>query len=140
MHRTFLTLSCVLALASGSALAQQQSTGAGSTGSSITEKAKEAAHALEEKTKEVVATVKEKAESTTHSGSAATEQMQKQADANYKSAKARCEPMLQKAEKILCEKQAAAAHANAEVDIAKANLAAEGGKTSAMGAAGKSKQ
>jgi hypothetical protein len=67
------------------------------------------------------------------------QQMQKQADADYKSAKAQCEPMQQKSQKNLCEKQATAAHANAEVEIEKARAATEGSKSSAMGA-GKSTQ
>lgn len=72
------------------------------------------------------------------SGSAAggkdPQQMQKQADADYKSAKAQCEPIAQQAQKTLCEKQATAAHAAAEVEVEKAKMAAQGGGTSAMGA------
>ena len=60
--------------------------------------------------------------------------MQKQADANFKSAKAKCDSVQPQAQQVVCEKRAAVAHANTELRIAKANAAAEGGKTSAMGA------
>jgi hypothetical protein len=164
MQRTFVAIGCALALAAGSTLAQQQqqSPSAGSAannspGPSITEKAKEAAHAIGEKTKEAAEKVKEKAHETAQKaksssddktaqssqpgqpGASRADQMQKQADDQYKSARAKCEPIQQKAQKTLCEKQATAAHANAEVDIAKANVAAEGGKTNRMGA-GKAQQ
>jgi hypothetical protein len=152
MQRTLVVLGCALCLAGGSALAQQQQQSDNASGASITDKAKHAAQILEEKAKHAAAVVKEKAQETAHKakevaddktaqsgqgeqgGTSATQQMQKKADADYKSAKDKCEPMQQKAQKTLCEKQAAAAHANAEVDIAKASVAAEGGTTNRMGA------
>jgi hypothetical protein len=169
MHRTFVALGCALALAGGSALAQQQNSGASSSGSnnssggSFTDKAKQAAQTIGEKTKEAAEKAKDKVAQSSQggqsgqsgqsskqsqsmgasgsSGSSANDpkQMQKQADADFKSAKAQCEPIQQKSQKTLCEKQATAAHANAEVDIEKAKATAQGGNTSSMGA-GKASQ
>jgi len=166
MQRTLVALSCALALAGGTAFAQQQqqqssgssASGSNSSGGSLTDKAKQAAQTIGEKTKETAEKAKDKVAQSTQggqsgqsgqsgkqtqsmgasgsSGSSANDpkQMQKQADADYKSAKAQCEPMQQKAQKTLCEKQATAAHANAEVDIEKAKVAAQGSNTSSMGA------
>jgi hypothetical protein len=175
MQRTLVALGCALTLAGGSAIAQQQqqqNSGASSSGSnnssggSLTDKAKQAAQTIGEKTKEAAEKAKDKvtqggqsgqsgqsgqpgkqAQAMGASGSGGSsansandpKQMQKQADADFKSAKAQCEPIQQKSQKTLCEKQAIAAHANAEVDIEKAKVAAQGGNTSSMGA-GKASQ
>ena len=149
MQRTLVTLGCVLALAGGSALAQQHSqhnsNSSESSGGSFTEKAKEAAHAIGEKAKEATEKMKDKTASATKGGSSDSpqaRQMQEKADANYKSAKAKCDSIEGRAEKNLCEKQAAAAHAADEVTIARAELKAQGGSSSdtkAMGA-GKAKK
>ena len=56
--------------------------------------------------------------------------MQKQADADYKSAKAQCETKSGQ-QKTLCEKEAKAAHAQAEVQVE---------KQKAMGVSGGSQQ
>lgn len=133
MPRTLVALCCALALAGGSALAQQPS----SDGASLTDKAKSAARALGEKTKEAAEKVKSAVDQqAARTGGAARDprQMQQEADAEYKSAKARCQGMQQKLQKTLCEKEAAAAHAEAEVEVAKANLATQGGNTATMGA------
>jgi hypothetical protein len=122
-----MALGCALALSGASALAQQQD-----SGTSLTDKAKQAAQSLEEKAREAAGKTKDKTQGTT--AESGPDQMQKQADADLKSAKAQCEPIQQKSRKTLCEKQATAAHANAEVEIQKARIAAEGGSTSAMGA------
>jgi hypothetical protein len=147
MQRTLVTLTCTLALACGGALAQQQQQpqqpGNAPEGS-ITDKAKQAAQTVAEKTKQAAATVKDKAQETAQKAktaadektgdagepgqSSAMQQKQRQADEAYKSAKAKCDTVQQKAQKNLCEKQATAAHAKAEVEIAQANVAAEGGQ------------
>ena len=149
MHRAFVTLCCSLSLAGGSALAQQQPQQQGS-GASLTDKAKQVAQDIGEKTREAAEAVKEKVQATgdkaktdpsSEGGQASakgSERMQKQADAEFKSAKAKCDAIRQDAQKTLCEKQAAAAHANAEVRIAKANVEGQSGSTSSMGA-GKSR-
>jgi hypothetical protein len=178
MQRTLVALGCALTLAGGSAIAQQQQQqnfGASSSGSnnssggSLTDKAKQAAQTIGEKTKEAAEKAKDKVTQSTQGGQSGKsgqsgqsgkqaqamgasgsggssansandpKQMQKQADADFKSAKAQCEPIQQKSQKTLCEKQAIAAHANAEVDIEKAKVAAQGGNTSSMGA-GKASQ
>jgi NAD+--asparagine ADP-ribosyltransferase len=59
MHRTLVALGCVLALAGGSALAQQSGDDA-----SVKDKAKTAARTVGEKTKEAVVAVKEAAKET----------------------------------------------------------------------------
>jgi len=160
MQRTLLALSCALILAGGSAFAQQQSSGLGSAatndtaGASITDKAKQAAQTIGEKAKEAAGKVKDMVQETAQKSKAAadqktaqagdgpsskSQQMQKRADAEFKSAKAKCAAIQRQVQKTVCEKQAAVTHANAELRIAKANAAAQGGNTSAMGA-GKSAQ
>ena len=144
MKRTLVTLSCVLSLAAGSAVAQQQQQ---SSGESLGDKAKRAAQAVGEKTKETTGKVLDKVEQTAKpapgaqsgqggtnsmgasgsSGSAPNDpqQMQKQADADLKSAKAQCETK-QGQQKTICEKEAVAAHAQAEVAIEKAKVMGAG--------------
>jgi hypothetical protein len=177
MKRNLVAIGCALAFAAGGALAQQQQTqssggtspaGSNSSGTSLTDKAKQAAQTVGEKTKQAAEKVKDKTQETAQkaksnsdqtaqsggqdtkamgaSGSSGSSgsandplaQRQKQADADLKSAKAQCEPIQQKAQKTLCEKKATAAHANAEVQIEQARVA-QSGNTSAMGA-GKSSQ
>ena len=127
MQRTLVTLGIGLTFAIGSALAQQPT---------MTEKAKDAAHTIGEKTKEAVEKVKDMAQDAAPAGAANAkiERMQKQADADFKSAKAKCDPIEPRLKKTVCEKQAAVDHATAELRIAKANAAAQGDKTSTMGA------
>jgi rRNA maturation endonuclease Nob1 len=60
MHRTLVALGCVLALAGGSALAQQQS----GDDASLKDKARTAARTVGEKTKEAAVKVKEAAKET----------------------------------------------------------------------------
>ena len=111
-----------------------------SSGGSFTEKAKQAAQTIEEKTKETAEKVWDKAKSETSqtaqsgqssgssgSGGSAggTEQMQKQADADYKSAKAQCDTKSGQ-QKTICEKEATAAHAQAEVQVEKAKATTMG--------------
>ncbi|HEX2547984.1 MAG TPA: hypothetical protein VHL79_24075 [Ramlibacter sp.] len=167
MQRTLVGLACALALAAGSAMAQQQPGGGiglpptdNPSGASITERARQAAQALGEKTRKAAATAMEKAQEAAQkaksvaedrsapsgagtrtmgaaaaggSMSPALREKQKRADADYKSAKDKCEAIQQPAQKNLCEKQAAAAHANAEVAIAKAQVQADGVKASTAG-------
>lgn len=152
MQRTLVALGCCLTLAIGSAFAQQQNPKStkDSAGPTMTEKAKDAAQTIGEKAKEAVDKVKDmaqdaadkskagaderKAESGDSGPSSKTRQMQAQADADFKAAKAKCDPIDSRVQKTVCEKQAAVAHANAELRIAKANAAAATGKTSTMGA------
>ena len=54
--------------------------------------------------------------------------MQKQADADYKSAKAQCDTK-QGQQKTLCEKEAALSHAQAEVAVEKAKTMGAGSST-----------
>lgn len=61
MHRTLVALGCVLALAGGSALAQQQS----GNDASVKDQAKTAARTVGEKAKEAAVAVKEAAKETT---------------------------------------------------------------------------
>ncbi|MBA2674691.1 hypothetical protein [Ramlibacter sp.] len=142
MKRTLVAFGCAFALLGGTQAQQQPG------GGSLADKAKQAAQTLGEKTREAAEKVKNATQNakatadqkTTESGGDGggpeTQRMQRQADANYKSASARCRPIEQRAQKTLCEKQATAAHANAEVAIAKANLRArgQGGNTATMGA------
>jgi hypothetical protein len=154
MKSTLLTLACALALAGGSAFAQQQNSkpAADPSGPTLTEKAKDAAETIGEKTKAAVEKVKDMAEESARkskadndqraasrsgpsdAGRSKIEQMQAKADADYKLAKAKCDPIEPRAQKTVCEKQAAAAHANAELRIAQAEAAAQKGKTATMGA------
>ena len=153
MKRTLVTLACALALAGGSATAQQQNSkpAADPSGPTLTEKAKDAAEIIGEKTKAAVEKVKDMAEEsarkskadgdqrsagagTSDAGRSRIEQMQAKADADYKLAKSKCDPIEPRAQKTVCEKQAAAAHANAELRIAQAEAAAQKGKTATMGA------
>jgi hypothetical protein len=154
MQRTPIALICALAFAAGGAFAQQAAHKDTST-DTMAEKARHAAQTIGEKAKEAAGKVKEMAHEAAEKSKAATDnktadagdgevsdkvrQMQKQADADLKTAKAKCDAIEPRAQKTVCEKQAEAAHANAEVRIAKANAAAHAGKTSTMGA-GKSAQ
>ena len=125
MQRTLIAM-VAFALAAGGALAQQQE-----QGGSLTDKARQAAHAIGEKTKEVAGKVMNKAEETARSDQAplsGPERMQKQADADYKSAKAQCE-MKQGQQKTICGKEATAAHAQAEVQVEKAKAMGAGPST-----------
>lgn len=138
------------------------------TGGTVTERARAAAEKIGDKTREAAGKAKDKAQDTAqkakadtdqkaaasgsssgskdtqamgasgNAGSSKAEQLQKKADADHKTAKARCDS-LQASQKTLCEKQADAAHANAEVQVEKARLSAQGGSTATMGA-GKSAQ
>ena len=140
MERTLLVLGCGLVLAVGSAFAQQKN----SEGPTMTEKAKEAVQTIGEKAKAGMDKVKDMAQETAQKAktvdepSSKSERMQKQADADFKSAKAKCDSIEPRVRKTVCEKQAAVVHANAELRIAKAEAEAEaagqGGKTSTMGA------
>ena len=122
MQRTLVAIGCVLAVSAGSALAQQQQP----SGGDLTERARQAAQAIGEKTKELAGKVKNKSDDqTAQSGKTAPsgpERMQKQADADYKSAKAQCE-VKEGQQRTLCEKEATAAHAQAEVQVEKAKAA-----------------
>ena len=145
MHRTLLSVGCAMALASGGVMAQQPHGTAGhDSGSdgSLADKAREAARAVTEKSREMAEKVQDKAREAKPSGraeSSRARELQRHADAAYKSARDKCDAVQQPAEKNLCEKQAAAAHAKAEVDVARAEVDAQrGGKTSTMGA-GKSR-
>jgi hypothetical protein len=146
MQRTLVAFGLGLTLAIGSAFAQQQS-----SGPTMTEKAKDAAQAIGERAKEAMDKVKDMAQEAAEKSKADDDQkaarsgksdaqlsklerMQKQADADFKSAKAKCDAIEPRVQKTVCEKEAAAAHANAELRIAKADAAAQTGKTSAMGA------
>jgi len=153
MQRTLVALGCTLALAAGSAMAQQSGSGENASGS-LGDRARQAAQTLGEKAKEAAEKAKTKVEETTDKSKAGTDQsaqssqgttamgssgtdpqqMQRQADADYKSAKAQCEPIQQPSQKTICEKEATAAHANAEVRIEKAKVAAQGSATTGMGA------
>lgn len=130
MQRTLVAIGCVLAVSAGSALAQQQQDH--SSGGDLTERAKQAAQALGEKTKELAGKVRNKTDDqTAQSGKTAPsgpERMQKQADADYKSAKAQCE-VKEGQQRTLCEKEAAAAHAQAEVQVEKAKAMGAGPST-----------
>jgi hypothetical protein len=155
MKRTLFALGCALALAGGSAFAQQQGSGprpAGDTsGPTLTEKAREAAETIGEKTKAAVEKVKDMAQESARKSKAGDDQkaarsgpgdaqrsrierMQAKADADFRLARSKCEPIEPRAQKTVCEKQAAAAHASAELRIAQAEAAAQEGKTSTMGA------
>lgn len=153
-----------LALSGASVLAQQQSqktesgTTSSSSGPTFTEKVKEAAQNIGEKTREAAQKMKEKAQQTAdrskapddaekdrdnksdgkRDGGSTAAQMQKKADADLKAARAKCASMEDSSQKAICQKQAAAAHANAEVRVEKAR-AANQASTSTMGA-GKSSQ
>lgn len=131
MQRTLVAIGCVLAVSAGSALAQQQQDH--SSGGDLTEKARQAAQALGEKTRELAGKVKNKTEDqTAQSGKTAPsgpERMQKQADADYKSAKAQCE-VKEGQQRTICEKEATAAHAQAEVQVEKAKAMGAGPSTS----------
>jgi hypothetical protein len=151
MKIALAALGCALALTGATAFAQQQN-----QGPTFTDKVKEAARDIGEKTKETARKVKEKAQQTAEkakksddaghdtksagdSGSTtAARQMQRKADADLKAARAKCDAMEDKSQKAVCQKQAAAAHANAEVKIEKAK-AADQGNTATMGA-GKASQ
>ena len=128
MQRTLVAIGCVLAVSAGSALAQQQQ----SSGGDLTERAKQAAQAIGEKTKELAGKVKNKTDDqTAQSGKTAPsgpERMQKQADADYKSAKAQCE-VKEGQQRTICEKEATAAHAQAEVQVEKAKAMGAGPST-----------
>ena len=139
MKRTLIALGCGLVLAIGTASAQQ--------GPTMTEKAKEAAQNIGEKAKDAMEKVKDMAQESARKSKAdddrkaaspapsgRIERMQKQADADFKSAMAKCDPIEPRVQRTVCEKQAAVAHANAELRIAKADAAAQPGKTSTMGA------
>lgn len=131
MQRTLVAIGCVLAVSAGSALAQQQQDH--SSGGDLTEKARQAAQALGEKTRELAGKVKNKTDDqTAQSGKTAPsgpERMQKQADADYKSAKAQCE-VKEGQQRTICEKEATAAHAQAEVQVEKAKAMGAGPSTS----------
>jgi hypothetical protein len=146
MQRNLIALGLGFTLAMGSALAQQQN-----SGPTMTEKAKEAAQTIGEKAKEAVDKVKDMAQESAQKSkkesdeksaradgdpalSAKIDKMQKQADADFKAAKAKCDSLEPRAQKTVCEKQAAVVHANAELRIAKAEAAAQAGQTSTMGA------
>ena len=133
MHRTLVILSTALTLAATSALAQQPS-----SGESLTDKAKQAAQAVGEKTRETAGKAMDKVEqaaqpseggqsgqSSQASSSARTASMQKQADADYKSAQAQCDTK-EGQQKTLCEKEARAAHAQAELQVEKAKAMGAG--------------
>ncbi len=130
MQRTLVAIGCVLAVSAGSALAQQQQDH--SSGGDLTDKAKQAAQALGEKTKELAGKVRNKTDDhTAQSGKTAPsgpERMQKQADADYKSAKAQCE-VKEGQQRTICEKEATAAHAQAEVQVEKAKAMGAGPST-----------
>ncbi len=153
MQRTLVVLGCALTFIAGSALAQQQNAGGSSGGAndsggaSLTDKARQAAQTIGEKTKEAAGKVRDMAQEAAQKAKAGgdqntgqrgqspqSERMQKQADADFKSAKAKCDSVQAQAQRTVCEKRAAVTHANAELRIAKADAAAEGGKTSSMGA------
>jgi hypothetical protein len=141
MQSTHLALVCALALGAGGAFAAEES---------MTDKAKDAAQTIGEKARDAMDKVKDLAQENARKSKSAAdrtieasrdeersakgEQMQKQADADFKAAKARCISVEPKAQRHVCEKQAVAAHANAELRIAKAEAAAQQGKTSTMGA------
>ncbi|HSH88684.1 MAG TPA: hypothetical protein VK996_01805 [Ramlibacter sp.] len=149
MKLSLAALGCALALTGATALAEQSN-----TGPTFTDKVKEAARDIGEKTKETAQKVRQKAKQTAEKArksddaghdtksagdtgsTTAARQMQRKADADLKAAKAKCDAMEDKSQKAVCQKQAAAAHANAEVKIEKAKAA---GNTSTMGA-GKSSQ
>jgi hypothetical protein len=146
MQHTLIAIGCALSLLAGSALAQQP----GGSEPSMADKARQAAQVLGEKSKEAAGKVKDMAQETAQKARAATDndkadagagtrsregqQMQKRADADHKAARAKCERIEPQAQRNVCEKQAAVAHANAELRIAKAEAAAQGGKTATMGA------
>jgi hypothetical protein len=153
MHRTLVALGCGLTFVVGSAFAQQQGqnpkSANESSGPTVTERAKEAAQAIGEKTKEAVGKVKDMAQDANRKSEGDSRQgaddngktagMQKKADADFKSAKTKCGSIQTSAQRTVCEKQAAVAHANAELRIAKANASGQAsgqasGKTSTMGA------
>ena len=147
MQRTLIALACGLALAAGGAFAQQTKPANDPPGPTLSEKAKEAAETIGEKTKAAVEKMKDLAHESAQKSKAGDEsakaddvrsskieQMQERADADLKAAKAKCDGVEPRAQKTVCEKQAAVAHANAELRIAKAHAAAQAGKTSTMGA------
>jgi len=150
MKFALAALGCSIAFAGATAFAQQQN-----QGPTFTDKVKEAARDIGEKTKETAQKVRKKAQQTAEKAKSddaghdakpvgdtgsttATRQMQRKADADLKAAKAKCDSMEDRSQKAVCQKQAAAAHANAEVKIEKAK-AANQGNTRAMGA-GKARQ
>jgi uncharacterized protein YkwD len=146
MQHTLLALGCAFSLLAGSAFAQQQ----GGNDASMADKARQAAQTLGEKSKEAAGKMKDLAQEAAQKAragadqntadtrpgdrSSESQQMQKRADADHKAARAKCERVQPDAQRNVCEKQAAVAHANAELRIARAEAAAQGGKTSAMGA------
>ena len=149
MKRTLVALGCVLTLVVFSASAQQQGQSPSSVNESsvptVTERAKDAAQTIGERAKEAVGKVKDmaqdanrKSKSDSRQGSdvnGKTAGMQKKADADFKSAKAKCDSIQASAQRTVCEKQADVSHATAELRIAKANASGQAsGKTSAMGA------
>jgi hypothetical protein len=149
MHHSLVALGCGLTLVVGSAFAQQQGQNPRSANDSsqptVTERAKDAAETLGEKAKGAMGKVKAMAQDANRksdgdSGQGAddngkTAGMQKKADADFKSAKAKCGSIEASAQRTVCEKQAAVTHANAELRIARANASGQAsGKTSAMGA------
>lgn len=152
MQRNLVALACALGLAAGSALAQPQGTDAKATadpsGPTMTDKARQAAQNLGEKARDAMGKVKElaqetadksRADDTANPGrSAQSRKLQKQADADLQAARAKCDAIERDVQKTVCEKQAAVAHATAELRIAKAEAAAAGSKTATMGA-GKAK-
>jgi hypothetical protein len=128
-------------------------------GQTITEKTKETASKARDKAQETAQKVKDDTDqkaaqgsstqsmgasgSSGSSGSSSSsasagaqdpKQMQKKVEADYKSAKAQCDTIQQKSQKTLCEKKAAAARANGEVQVEEAKAAAESSKSSSMGA------
>ena len=146
MQRTLVALGCGLTLVIGSAFAQQQHPApkaAHDSGPTLSEKAKDAAHTIGEKAKEAVDKVKDMAHEAAEKSksddgpsiaqSSKADRMQKQAEADFKVARAKCDAVEPRLQKTICEKQAAVMHANAELRIAKAEAAAAG-KTSTMGA------
>ena len=143
MKRTLLALSCTLIFAAGTASAAGNEP-------TMTDKAKQAAQTIGEKAKEAAEKVKDMAQETAQRAKTAgddkpdrtadsarsseSQRLQKQADADLKAARQKCDSIQRAADKNVCEKTAAVAYANAELRIAKAEAAAERNKTSSMGA------
>ncbi|MEO5672991.1 MAG: hypothetical protein ABIR26_20060 [Ramlibacter sp.] len=153
MKFTLAALGCTLALTGVTVFAQQQQPqrDAAASGPTFTEKVKEAAHDLGEKTKETARKIKEKTQQAAHEAktsddgrnkskstdgsgnTTAATQLQRKADADLKTAKAKCGLFQDSARKSVCLKQAAAAHANAEVKVEQAKASGHN-STSTMGA------